>query len=254
MSEGDEDVGYRTRLTAQTTRWRLGLGVSSWSLAALAIGFIAIAVLGNPWIRIDGPGRAIGYATPCVLTFAGLGWVLLRVGEIDVTTGRVVRAAPVPWTKIVPLVGAVALLAALVIAWPLGVYTSVRAASSVCGQLVSLDTLRAHTTLRLSFASLDDGADGCDAWVHGAGRSSASALLRTRAVPDDHEWRTLLTRFHPDHRTPLDVTNADEALLLENDDVFVIAIRHGNEGSFVQLRRDAFDRAAAMAIADEITP
>jgi len=78
-------------------------------------------------------------------------------------------------------------------------------------------------------------------------------VLRERSVPDDHEWHAQLSRFHPDRREPLYVP-ADEALLLENADVLVIALRRGTRGSFVQLRREAFDVDDALAIARVVSP
>jgi hypothetical protein len=247
---GDEDDVYRAKLAAQTMRWRLAIGVGSWGVALASAAFVGLVMTGESMIRIQGRGRLLAYAIPMIVSLAVAGWVMLRVGEIDLQTGRLRRAPPVPWSKILGLVTVVALAAGLVIAWPLGVYTSIRASRSACGQLVPLDVLRAHTALALSYASVTED-DGCDVVIVSEGHAASTVLLRQREVPDDHEWRSQLTRFHPETRERLYVT-ADEAVLLENDDVLVIALRRGTEGSFVQLRREAFDVDDAIAIAGAI--
>jgi hypothetical protein len=251
MSDDEaEDGAYRAKLAAQTMRWRLFVGVGSWGLALAACAALGLVLGGAHFLHVEGRVRFAAYAAPVIATFAVTGYLLLRVGEIDVTTGRLVRAAPIPWPRILGLVILVAVIAMLVLAWPLGVYTSLHAARTSCGQLVPIDLLRARTTLRLSVAAVSED-DGCDVVIAADGRALAQALVRQRAVPDDDEWRRQLSRYHPDVRTPLDVGEG-EGVLLENDDVIVIAMRRGALGSFVQLRREAFDRDDAIAIAARI--
>lgn len=249
----DDDEAYRAKLDAQTLRWRLIIGVGSWGVALAMLGVVGLVLAGASFVHVEGRGRLIAYATPMILTFFVTGWVLLRVGEIELATGKLVRAAPVPWPRIAALVGLVGVLAAAVLAWPLGVYTSIRASSSSCGGLVSLAALRRAADAPLSYATVafDDG--GCDVGIAAPGHGALSVLIRERPAPDDHEWRSLVSRFHPDRREPLYLEGTDASLLLENDDVFVVAIRRGTTASFVQLRRDVFDRDDALAISAALT-
>jgi hypothetical protein len=249
---GDEDDVYRAKLAAQTMRWRLAIGVGSWGVAIASGAFVALVMAGESMIRIQGRGRLLAYAIPMIVSLTVAGWVMLRVGEIDLQTGRLRRAPPVPWSRILGLVSVVAVAAGLVIAWPLGVYTSLRAARSTCGQLVPIDELRAHTEWPLSYASVTED-DGCDVTIVSDGHTASAVVLRERAVPDDREWGSQLARYYPDTRERLYVT-ADEAVLLENADVLVIALRRGTQGSFVQLRREAFDVDDAIAIASAMAP
>ena len=245
-----EDVAER--LAAQTLRWRLILGVASWGLALASSAFVGLVLAGVSFVHVEGTARLVAYSVPMILSFVAAGYALLRVGEIDLATGKLVRAAPVAWPSIFALVLAMSVVFALAIAWPLGVYTSLRASGSSCGALVPIDTLRSLTTEPLSYAmvTFDDG--GCDVGIVASGHAALAVLIRERAAPDDHEWGSLVSRFHPDRREPLSIAGADEALLLENADVFVIAMRVGREGRFVQLRRDVFDHADALALADRI--
>ncbi len=247
MSEGD-DAAYRAKLAAQTMRWRLGIGVACWGLALAMLAFVGLALRGTSFVRIEGSGRLVAYAAPMILTFFGTGWVLLRVGEIELSTGRLVRAEPIPWPRISIFVTLVAVAAALVLAWPLGVYTSLRASASSCGRLAPIATLARYTSEPLSYATTSSEDGGCDVGIAAPGHATLTVLVRERPAPDAQEWRSLLSRFHPDRRTPLSLA-ADESVLLENDDVFVVALRRGTAASFVQLRRDVFDRDDALAIA-----
>lgn len=253
MSERDEEAEYRARLAAQTMRWRLGLGVGSWGIALASLGFVGLVLADASFVHVEGKGRLVAYAVPTVLTFLVTGYVLLRVGEIDLHTGRLVRAAPVPWPRILGLVSIITLLAALVIAWPLGVYTSVRASQSACGQLVPMALLAQYTSEPLSYAMVSFEDEGCDVGIAARGHGTLSVLIRERPAPDDHEWRALLSRFHPDRREPLEGP-WDEVLLLENEEVYVVAIREGRDARFVQLRGDVFDREDALSLAQALAP
>lgn len=245
----DEDEAYRRKLDAQTLRWRLVIGVGSWGLAIAMLGFVGLVLGDASFVHVEGRGRLVAYATPMILTLFAAGWVLLRVGEIELATGKLVRSAPVPWPRIGALVLVALVIAAALIAWPLGVYTSIRAASSSCGALVPLEALRRAASAPLSYATVTFEDEGCDVGIAAPGHGALPVLLRERPAPDDHEWRSLLSRFHPDTRESLYLEGTDASVLLVNDDTFVIAIRRRTTASFVQLRRDTFDRDDALAIA-----
>jgi len=247
VSEAPEEEAYRGKLNAQTTRWRLGLGVGSWGLAVAWLAMLGV-VLGGTSTYSREITRLTAYSLPMIGTFAVAGYLLLRVGELDPSTGRIVRAAPIPWSRIVGLVLALAIVLALVIAWPLGVYTSIAASRSTCGALVPIDALRGRTPSRLSYHSVSEQHGECDVIIAAEGWSQAAVSLRTRPVADDHEWAAQLRRFHPDRRDAI----SDEVLLLENDSAFVIAVRREGFGRFVQLRRGVFDREDALALAGTI--
>lgn len=244
----EEDDAYRAKLAAQTMRWRLWLGVGAWGLSLASLAFVGLVLADASFVHVEGKGRLVAYAVPTTLTFLVTGYVLLRVGEIDLQTGRLVRAAAVPWPRIVALVSIITVIAALVIAWPLGVYTSLRASGSSCGQLAPMPLLARYTTEPLSYASVSFDDEGCDVGIAARGHGTLAVVIRERPAPDDHEWRSLLARFHPDRREPL-TGPWDELVLLENADVYVIAIRDGREARFVQLRGDVFDREDAISLA-----
>lgn len=243
-----EDDAYRERLAAQTMRWRLGIGVGSWALALAGSAFVGLVLSDASFVHVEGKGRLVAYAVPTILSFLVAGYVLLRVGEIELGTGKLVRAEPVPWSRILALVSAMSVVAALVIAWPLGVYTSLRASASECGRLAPIATLQRLTSEPLSYATVSYEDEGCDVGIAAAGHPTLAVVIRTRPAPDEHEWSSLVNRFHPDRREPLGL-GADASLLLVNDDVFVIAIRRGTHAEFVQLRSDAFDRDDALTLA-----
>jgi hypothetical protein len=238
-------------LASQSMRWRMIVGIGSWSIALAASAFVGLASLGVSFVHVDGLGRLVTYTVPAIVSFVVAGYVLLRVGEIDLATGKLVRAAPVPWSRIAIFVSIMAIIAGAVIAWPLGVYTSVRASRSPCGMLVPIATAQRYTPESLSYA-LASFDDGCDVGMAARGHAALAVLIRERAAPDDREWHALMARFHADGRDAITIAGVDEAWLLENDDALVIAMRVGREGRFVQLRRDVFDRADALAIAETI--
>ncbi len=243
-----EDDAYRRKLAAQTVRWRLVLGVGSWAISLASLAFVGLVLADVSFVHVEGKTRLVAYAVPTIGSFLAAGYVLLRVGEIDLTTGRLVRATPVPWSRILALVSVMSVLVALVIAWPLGVYTSIRASRSECGRLAPIAMLSTYTEEPLSYATVSFVDEGCEVGIAAAGHATLAVVVRDRPAPDDHEWHALLNRFHPDLREPVP-GDADESVLLTNDDVFVIATRQRARGHFVQLRRDVFDRDDAMAIA-----
>lgn len=248
------DATYREKLARQSLRWRFGIGVASWGVALAMSAFVGLVLEGVSFVHVEGTSRLVAYAVPMILSFLGAGFVLLRLGEIELSTGRLVRAAPVPWAHILAGVGAMTLGMGALIAWPLGVYTAVRASQSSCGRLVPLALAQSLTTEPLSWSYAREEDGGCDAGMSAPGRTSHAVLVRERPAPDDHEWRSLVSRFHPDRREPLTVQGADTALLLVNDEAWVIAIRQGTTGRFVQLRNDVFDRGDALTLADELSP
>ncbi len=250
----EAELGYRQKLAQQSLRWRFGVGVASWGVAIAMSAFVVLVVEGVSFVHVEGTTRLVAYAVPMILSFLGAGWVLLRVGEIDLTTGKLVRAAPVPWLPIGLGVSTMALVVGALIAWPLGVYTAVRASRSRCGELVPLALAQSLTDEPLSWAFAREEDGGCDVGMSAPGRTSHAVLVRERPAPDEHEWHSLVSRFHPDRREPLTVRGADAAVLLVSADAWVIAIRQGTTGRFVQLRSEVFDRGDALTLADELSP
>ena len=116
----------------------------------------------------------------------------------------------------------------------------------------SAATLQALTPEALSYATVSDEDQGCDVGIAATGHETLAVVIRERPAPDDREWSSMLNRFHPDRREPLEI-EADAAVLLVNDDVFVIAIRRGTLARFVQLRTDVFDHTDALALAASLS-
>jgi hypothetical protein len=244
----DDEKEVRGALTAQTMRWRLAIGVAAWGIAVASTAFVGLVLADASFVHVDGKGRLVAYATPAILTFLVAGFVLLRVGEIDLATGRLVRAAPVPWPRILVLVSAMTIVAAAIIAWPLGVYTSVRASGSACGQYVPIERLRRLTDAPLSYASVSFADEGCEIGIAAPGHDTLAVVVRERPAPDDHEWQSLCSRFHPEIREHLE----DDVVLLQNPDVLVLARRDGRTARFVQLRTDVFGYDDAIQLAREL--
>lgn len=128
MSEQD-DFEARFRRSLLMRRLVIGVGALAFGLCSLALA--ALALFGAR-VQMAFGGFAAGVGACAV------GFVTLRRGEVDLSTGELYEGEPVP-VKLIALAtsGVVVALSAL-LAWPLGAYGWLSDQLSPCHALVSL--------------------------------------------------------------------------------------------------------------------
>ncbi|MBN8612055.1 MAG: hypothetical protein J0L92_15785 [Deltaproteobacteria bacterium] len=158
MSDPD-DPEAQLRRSILLRRTITGVGAVAFGLASLVLGLTMIVL---PFLQ-SGPGRGmirmgfVGLALGAV--FVGAGVRTLRVGEIDPTSGLLVRdQLPVPWSVIGGASIVLACIIGAMVAWPLGLYAWMGTLDSGCRSIVSESELSDVLGQSVTLGSVSDAS------------------------------------------------------------------------------------------------
>lgn len=239
MSEQD-DFEARFRRSLLMRRLVIGVGALAFGLCSLALA--ALALFGAR-VQMAFGGFAAGVGACAV------GFVTLRRGEVDLSTGELYEGEPVP-VKLIALAtsGVVVALSAL-LAWPLGAYGWLSDQLSPCHALVSLDLLSELSESDLEVGEVHDSEGRCLLRLEDGARLPAVTII----VHDD-DWSEGYAR---NRRTVREVTAIDglaaEAVRGRRGGYYHVGYREDPVGGgWIQLREDLFGEPEVDAVIEAV--
>lgn len=238
-----DDPEAHLRRSILLRRTITGVGAVAFGLASLVLG-LAMIVL--PFLQ-SGPGRGMirmGFMGLVLgVIFVGAGVRTLRVGEVDPSSGQVVRdQLPVPWSVIGGGSLVLAAIVGAIAAWPLGLYAWMGTLDSGCRSILSASELSDVLGQPVTLGSVSDASDDlhCTAVFHDASDQPIATIEMGGDLGGSQFENHLAFTTRGGEVAEVDAIG-DRAVRYARGSGFGVAVMRGHAAVFVEARGEVDD-------------